>query len=76
MYLKTDVLLLVDVFENFMITYLTYYELDPSNCLRFYGMLWDAMLLNTGVKLGPNHRSEDVGHDRQGKARKRVRCWF
>ena len=51
-YLKTDVLLLADVFENFRTTCLTIYDYDTSNNLSSPGMVWGAICLTTGVKLG------------------------
>ena len=50
-YLKKDVLLLADVFEKFIDTYLKYYELDPCHYFSAPGLPWDAMLKMTGVKL-------------------------
>jgi hypothetical protein len=53
LYLKTDVLLLTDVFENFRKTAMKFYELDPAN-RRYYTLpsfAWDAMLKKTGIKL-------------------------
>ena len=50
-YLKCDVLLLADVFENFRKTCLNNYELDPANYITAPGLAWDGMLLKTGVKL-------------------------
>ena len=52
LYLKTDVLLLCDVFEKFISAYLKDYGLDPSNgYFNLPGFSWDAMLKMTGVKL-------------------------
>jgi hypothetical protein len=50
-YLKTDVLLLADVFTRFRETCLDYYELDPANYLSAPGLAWDAMLKMTKVEL-------------------------
>jgi hypothetical protein len=50
-YLKTDVLLLADVFEHFRKTCYSYYSLDPANYISAPGLAWDAMLLKTGVHL-------------------------
>ena len=43
-YLKKDVLLLADVFEKFISTCLTFYELDPCHYFSAPGLSWDAML--------------------------------
>ena len=51
LYLKTDVLLLRDVFEKFIKACLEYYCLDPSHCFSSPGLSWDAMLKMTGIKL-------------------------
>ena len=52
LYLKTDVLLLANVFEKFINTCLDYYGLDPCHCFSSPGLSWDAMLKMTGIKLG------------------------
>ena len=44
LYLKCDVLLLVDVFEKFRNNSLTNYRLCPSHYLSAPGLSWDAML--------------------------------
>ncbi|XP_072023059.1 uncharacterized protein [Amphiura filiformis] len=51
LYLKTDVLLLADVFENFRKTSLENYELDPCWYYTAPGLSYDAMLKTTGVRL-------------------------
>ena len=50
-YLKTDVLLLADVFEKFISTYLAYHGLDPCHYFSSPGLSWDAMLKMTGMEL-------------------------
>ena len=51
LYLKSDVLLLTDVFENFRKTCLQYYKLDPCHYYTSPGLSWDAMLKMTDIKL-------------------------
>ena len=51
LYLKSDILLLADVFENFRKTRLQYYKLDPCHYFASPGLSWDAMLKMTGIKL-------------------------
>ena len=51
LYLKTDVLLLADVFENFRNVCMSYYELDPAHYFTSPGLSWDALLKMTGQKL-------------------------
>ena len=50
-YLKKDVLLLSDVFEKFISTSLTYYNLDPCHYFSAPGLSWDAMLKLIKVEL-------------------------
>ena len=51
MYLKTDVLLLCDVFERFIGMCLNYYQLDPCHYFSSPGLSWDAILKMTGIKV-------------------------
>ena len=51
LYLKTDVLLLRDVFEKFRKTCMEYYQLDAARYLTVPSLAWDAMLFYTGVKI-------------------------
>ena len=51
LYLQSDILLLVDVFENFRKTCLEYYKLDPCHYFTSPGLSWDAMLKMTDIKL-------------------------
>ena len=51
-YLKTDLLLLADVFEKFINTcLLEYYGLNPCHCFSSPGLSWDAMLKMTEIEL-------------------------
>ena len=51
LYLKSDILLLADVFENFRETCLQYYKLDPCHYFTSPGLSWDAMLKMTNIQL-------------------------
>ena len=51
LYLKSDILLLADVFENFRNTCLEYYKLDPCHYFTSPGLSLDAMLKMTNIKL-------------------------
>ena len=51
LYLKSDILLLTDVFENFRKTCQQYYELDPAHYFTTPGLSWDAMLKRTKTEL-------------------------
>ena len=51
LYMKTDILLLADVFENFRHQCMKSYGLDPAHYYTTPGFSWDAMLKCTGVKL-------------------------
>ena len=50
-YLKKYLLLLTDVFENFINMCLKFYKLDPFHYFNSPGLSWDAMLKMTSVKL-------------------------
>jgi len=50
-YLKTDVLLLADVFENFRLFCQEKFALDPAHYVSAPHLSWDAMLRMTGVQL-------------------------
>lgn len=51
LYLKSDILLLADAFENFRKTCLLYYKLDPFHYFTSRGLSWEAMLKITNIKL-------------------------
>jgi len=50
-YLKTDVLLLADVFENFRKVLMNNYSLDPAQYYTLLGQCRDACLKHTQVEL-------------------------
>ena len=49
-YLRKDVLLLADVYEKFIVTFLKLNELDPCHYFSSPGSSWDAMLKTTTVR--------------------------
>ena len=51
LYLKSEVLLLAEVFENFRATCLRHYKLDPAHYYTSPGLAWDACLKETGQQL-------------------------
>ena len=51
LYLKTDVLLLCDVFGEFISVCLKDYGLEPCHYFSLPGLSWDAMLKMTGIQL-------------------------
>ncbi|XP_023312202.1 uncharacterized protein LOC111692425 [Anoplophora glabripennis] len=51
LYMKTDILLLADVFEHFRQKCLNIYQLDPANYYTLPGYTWDCMLKYTKIEL-------------------------
>ena len=51
MYVKSDTLLLANVFENFWNMYLETYEPDPAKRFSAPELAWEAALKKTKVKL-------------------------
>ncbi|XP_050508970.1 uncharacterized protein LOC126886162 [Diabrotica virgifera virgifera] len=51
LYMKTDILLLADVFEQFRTSCLKTYNLDPAHYFTLPGFTWDAMLKHTKQEL-------------------------
>ena len=55
LYLKTDVLLLGDVFEKFISVCLKDYGLHPCHYFSSPGLSWDPILKITGIQLEKIH---------------------
>ena len=51
LYLKSDILIFADVFENFRKTGKDYYNLDPAHYFSCPRFAWDAMLQMTYINL-------------------------
>ena len=51
LYVRSDMLLLADVFENFRNSCLNNYELDPAHFVSLPGLAWQACLKKTNVEL-------------------------
>ena len=51
MYVQCNTLLLADAFENFKNKCIEMYGLDPAHFLSVPGLVWQACLKETGVKL-------------------------
>ena len=51
LYLRTDVVLLANVYEAFWDTCLRHYKLDPAHFYTSSGLAWKACLKHTGIKL-------------------------
>ena len=50
-YVRSDTLLLADIFENFKQSCLKNYELDPAHFVSLPGLAWQACLKKTNVEL-------------------------
>ena len=51
LYLKTDVLLLADAFEQFRDFFLQHHQIDPCYCFSAPGLTWQCGLKYTGIEL-------------------------
>ena len=51
LYIRSDTLLLADVFENFRYACMKNYELDPAHFVSLPGLAWQASLKKTNVEL-------------------------
>ena len=51
LYVKSDTLLLADVFENFRDMCIKEYELDPAHFVSLPGLAWQAYLKKTNIEL-------------------------
>jgi hypothetical protein len=60
LYLKCDVLILCDVFENFRNSAMEKYKLDPCNFITSPSLAWSAMLSSLNPKLGYLHNEDEL----------------
>ena len=51
LYVRSDTLLLADIFENFRHVRLNNYELDPAHFVSLPGLAWQACLKKTNAEL-------------------------
>ena len=51
LYVRSDTLLLADIFENFRQSCLKNYELDPAHFVSLPGLAWQACLKKTNIEL-------------------------
>ena len=51
LYVRSDTLLLTDIFQNFRQSYLKNFELDPVHFVSLPGLAWQACLKKTNVEL-------------------------
>ena len=51
LYVRSDTLLLADIFQNFRKAYIKNYELDPAHFVSLPGLAWQACLKKTNVEL-------------------------
>ena len=51
LYVRSNTLLLADVFENFRNTCIKVYELDPAHFISLPGLAWQACLEKANIKL-------------------------
>ena len=51
LYLKSDVILLADVFEKFITTSYKTFKINPLYCVSLPGYTWECGLKNTNIKL-------------------------
>ena len=67
LHLRTDVLLLTDIFDNFTNFCMKYYGLDPAYYLTLSNFAWDAMLKKTNTTLDLVHGQDMYEMIEKGK---------